>query len=320
MTLADELLGALARRRPRSAARRGPREASIVTSARLEQLAQPRRDQVEQPVETSVSVASALPTSFSDSSWRDQRVAASYSRAFSIATAAWPASRRHELLVVLGEVARRRPSRSGRGCRRPRRAAGSARRGTSASAGGRAGSRPSAGPRSGRGAAAACASRISTPRMPRPRGRSPIAAWRLGVDPVRDEALELRAGCGRSRRARAYWAPVSSAATWTIRSSEGVERQLRGERAARLEQAAKPGLAGRCRVHSCGSSHARPRATRAVRETRTTARCSRRWRASLPLEPSCVGPFGRRVVAETLRSEVCDGSSRDEKPGEQPPR
>ena len=41
---------------------------------------------------SSISLASAVPTSFSASSCRDQRVAASYRRAFSIATAAWLAS------------------------------------------------------------------------------------------------------------------------------------------------------------------------------------------------------------------------------------
>ena len=63
-------------------------------------------------------------------------------------------------------------------------------RGTSSSAGGRGGKPTERGSlarswrRSGR------ASRISTPRMPRPRGSSPIAACSLGVDARGDEALE----------------------------------------------------------------------------------------------------------------------------------
>ena len=61
--------------------------------------------------------------------------------------------------------------------------------------------RPSAGRRRGRRAAAACASRISTPRIPRPRGRSPIAACVSASMPVVDEALERLPRSGRSRRA-----------------------------------------------------------------------------------------------------------------------
>ena len=56
----------------------------------LEDLAQAADDQVEQLVEIGFR-RERVPTSFSDWSWRDQRVDASYSRAFSIATAAWPA-------------------------------------------------------------------------------------------------------------------------------------------------------------------------------------------------------------------------------------
>ena len=47
-----------------------------------------------------------------------------------------------------------------------------------------------------------CGLSISTPRMPRPRGRSPIDAVRLGVDPARDEALELAPVAIEDARAR----------------------------------------------------------------------------------------------------------------------
>ena len=52
---------------------------------------------------SSISVASALPTSASDLSSSPHRVADSYRRAFSTATAAWAASS-CELLVLLGEL------------------------------------------------------------------------------------------------------------------------------------------------------------------------------------------------------------------------
>ena len=63
------------RRRPRNAARPGPREEHR-DKAGVEQIAQPRGDRSSSG-SRSVSVASALPTSFSDSSRADQRVAAS---------------------------------------------------------------------------------------------------------------------------------------------------------------------------------------------------------------------------------------------------
>ena len=90
-----------------------------------------------------VSLTSADATSFSDSSWRDQRVADSYRRAFSIATAACAASSRTSSSSS-SVKSPPSPSPSGRGCRRRRRGAGPARRGTSSSADGPAGSRPSA--------------------------------------------------------------------------------------------------------------------------------------------------------------------------------
>ena len=170
----EQLVRASRRPRRRSAARSGP-PAARPHEPRVEQLAQPPRDEVEQAVEIGLG---------------RERVADLVQRL----ELPRPARRRlvqarvldrdrrlrreqlDELLVLLGEVLAVRPSRSGRGCRRRPRAAGSARRGTSSSADGSAGSRPSADRRRIAAGAAGARRVMSAPRIPRPRGRSPIAA------------------------------------------------------------------------------------------------------------------------------------------------
>ena len=135
------------------------------------------------------------------------------------------------------------------------------------------------------------ASRIRTPSTPRPRGRSPIAAWLSASMPVRDEALELRARA------------VDHAERRVLRVGElrrdlddpleqGVERELRGERTARLEQAseARPGRSMRCpradpRTEA-NALRARQRVSRAPAAGNPhPVRGSRRWpsRATGPL-------------------------------------
>ena len=79
------------RRPPRSAASRRRRAAR--SSPGVRRSASRRRRAISSSRRaSSISLASAVPTSFSASSCSDQDVAASYRRAFSIATAAWLAS------------------------------------------------------------------------------------------------------------------------------------------------------------------------------------------------------------------------------------
>ena len=149
---------------------------------------------------------------------------------------------RDDLLVLLGEVLAARLLGQVEVAVGDARAAGSARRGTCASADGSAGSRPSADPRRGR-AAGAASPRGSARRGCRGRaaGRRSRACVSASM-PVRDEALELRARCDRSRRAphtarRSARRPPSRGA----RRSD-VERELGGDRRARLEQRTQPAL------------------------------------------------------------------------------
>ena len=202
---ARELELASRRRRTRPRPRPPRRAASRRPAARSARAARPtsscrRPATSDRSGSSSNSEASALPISFSDSSWRSQRVELSYSRAFSIATAACAASSCDQLLVLVGEVARRRPSRSDRGCRTRRRGARSGARGTTSSVDGSAETPPSADRRAMSCSRSGCASRISTPRMPRPCGRSPIAACVSASKPVVMNARATAPSC-RSRRA-----------------------------------------------------------------------------------------------------------------------
>ena len=179
--------GQLARRRPRTRARRPARARSPACArptsarARLTISSRMRSRSVSPPSAWAIAtVVSRLRTARSRSSRRllDRRVEPRV-----VDRDRGPVGEDHDrLLVGVGERAAARPSRSGRGCPRPRRGSSPGRRGTSPSAGARRGTRTSAGARprcssrSGRG------SSISRPRIPRPRGRSPIAAVRGLVD------------------------------------------------------------------------------------------------------------------------------------------
>ncbi len=130
------------RRRPRSGASPSPAGSAIVTS-RAPISSRRRRAISSSRRASSISLASAVPTSFSASSWRRPRGRRLVEARVLDRDRGLARKRLDELLVVGGE-SRRPASRSGRGCRRQRRAAGSARRGSRASADGWAGSRPSA--------------------------------------------------------------------------------------------------------------------------------------------------------------------------------
>ena len=150
---------------------------------------------------------------------RSRRVLSRYRRAFSIATPAAAASATTISSSSLGELAARRASRSGRGCRTPRRGSAPARRGSCASAGGAAGSRTTAGAGGCRAAAAARAASMSSPSTPLP------------VRQVADRARAPRRRCpwmmnsasspppAPSTPRAPYRAPTSSRAASTIRRS-----------------------------------------------------------------------------------------------------
>ena len=106
---------------------------------------------------------------------------------------------------------------------------------------------------------------------------------RLGVDPGRHEALELRAAAvdhAERRVARRRSAPPPST---TSRCEERLERQLRGDRHARLEERAQAALARR----------RRPSSARAYRE-----RCGKPTTGA-PVRPRCRRSLaGRRVEVD----------------------
>ena len=236
----DQLLGVQARRLPRSAGRRRRRGARSPRARRRSARAAASRS-ARAAAASSVSPASAFPTSVSDSSWREPARRRLVQARVLDRDGGLGREQRDELLVLAREVLAALPSRSGRGSRRRRRGAGSARRGTSASAGGAAGSRPSAGRSSGRAAGAAAASLISTPRIPRPCGRSPIRSCVSASMPVVRKRSSARPD-GSITPSAAYRAPVSSAAASTMRCSTRVERELRRDRDAGLDQARASGL------------------------------------------------------------------------------
>ena len=132
---------------------------------------------------SSSSPASASPISFIDSKWRSHRVDVSYSRVFSIATAACAA--RSSVRSSSSSVKSHPPCFSVRyrfPYATPRRRIGTPRKlfigGWLAGNPTERGSSPRSCSRRG------FASRMSTPRIPRPRGRSPIAACVSGSMPV----------------------------------------------------------------------------------------------------------------------------------------
>ena len=98
------------------------------------------------------------------------------------------------------------------------------------------------------------ASLIRTPRMPLPRGSSPIAARVLGVDPGREEPLEALPGAvdhpeGRVTGARQRRRRLDDSL------EQGIERELRGERDARLDEHTKALLRRRRGVAVAGVRH-----------------------------------------------------------------
>ena len=137
----------LASRRPRTCrlavggrdAQRRRRPGSAIRTSRASTSSRSRRATSASSGSSSSSEASALPISFSDSSWRSQRVDDLVQPRVLDRDRRLRGEQLRQLLVLLGEVVAALPSRSGRGSRRRRRAAGSARRGTSSSAGGRGG-------------------------------------------------------------------------------------------------------------------------------------------------------------------------------------
>ena len=146
---------------------------------------------------------------------------------------------RDDLLVLVGEASRRAASRRGRGSRTRRRASSPARRGSCASAGGSAGTRPQRGSRMRSSRRSGRASSIRTPRMPRPRGRSPIAARSASSDPEGDEPLELVAAAVDHAERRVARAGELGGDP-DQRLQDGVERQLRGDRDSGLDEAPAP--------------------------------------------------------------------------------
>ena len=210
-------------------------------------------------------------------------VADSYRRAFSIATAACDGEQRRRAprsslgevaaAVLLGQV----EVAVGDAAQQDRHAEERA-----SSAGGWAGSRPSAGRRRGRAGAAARASRISAPRMPAPARagrRSPRACRRS--TPCGDEALELRAGRGRSRRAPRT---ARRSARRPARRGAAAGRRGRAPEARAMPasmQGAQPGLARRRGLHAVSVS-CRAQAARRVRPAGSRLISVRKTRKPVP--------------------------------------
>ena len=139
---ADDLAGALRRRRPRPAASRRAAGRAIVTSRapisprRRRAISSSRRGELDLARERRPDLVQRLELLRPRRRrFVEPRVLDRHRRL--------ARERPDELLVLVGERSRR-PSRSDRGCRRPGRGAGSAHRGSRASADGWAGSRPSA--------------------------------------------------------------------------------------------------------------------------------------------------------------------------------
>ena len=212
---------------------------SAISTSRASTSSRRRRATSSSSGSSSISEASALPISFSDSSWRSQRVADSYRRGVLDRHRGLGREQRVELLVLVGEVLAalllgQVEVSVGDAAQRIGHAEEA-----SSSAGGARGSRPSAGRRSGRRSRSGSASRISTPRMPRPRGRSPIAACVSSSIPV-------------VRKRSSVWPrPVDHAERRVAGAGQlgcglddplqqRIERQLGAERDPRVDEDAKP--------------------------------------------------------------------------------
>ena len=119
------------------------------------------------------------------------------------------------------------------------RAARSGCRGRSPSADGPAESRRSAGSSARSWRRSVRASVINAPRMPRPRGRSPITAARLVVDAVRDEPLEARPGrIDDAERGVSRTGDECRRLDYALENP--VERKLRADCEPGLQQGAQP--------------------------------------------------------------------------------
>ena len=163
-----------------------------------------------------------------------------------------------DLLVLVAELGPPLPSRSGTGSRRPSRAAGSGRRGTTASADGPAGSRPSAGPGRCRVRRSGCRSRISTPRIPRPRGRSPIAARvSLSMPTVMNCSSPVPDRIDHAERAVAGPGELRGRLDQLL--EQGLERQLGAEGDAGLDEDAQPVGRGDRGLSSDATNHSKAR-------------------------------------------------------------
>ena len=94
------------------------------------------------------------------------------------------------------------------------------------------------------------ASSISTPRMPRPRGSSPIAARSASPDPEGDEALQLvAAAVDHAERRVARAGQLGGDPDQGLQ--DGVERQLRGDRDSGLDEPPPPLIAVHAAIQPC---------------------------------------------------------------------
>ena len=256
--VADELLRAARRRRSPSGARPPPSGSAIATSRAVEQLAQPVARRARAAAARSISL--------------DERVADLVQRL----ELARPARRRlvearvldrdrglrgeqrDELLVLLGEVAAavllgQVEVPVGDAAQQDRHAEEGVHRRVV-----RAGSRPSAGRRARSCRRSGRASRDQHAEDAAPARQVADRRVRLGVDPVREEALERAAGRGRSRRARRSARSVSSAAVSTTRWSTASSESSELSAIPVSISVARPVVVARARSHyrvaaACGS-------------------------------------------------------------------
>ena len=196
-----------------------------------------------------------------------------------------------QLEVLVRERPRRLPSRSGRGSRTRRRAGGSGTPRNDFIGGWLRGKPTERGSVAMSSSRSGCASRMSTPRIPRPRGSSPIAACVSVVDSGREEALErLPALVDHAERGVASAGHLGRGLDEPL--EQRVQRELGVECDARVEKRAQP-------VGDVGHGAIIDRALCCVQERRSGRRASA---ASSSRPPSC------EVDVRRAPSCACEGA------------